>query len=166
MSENAPEPTGEQAPPANEWKPPASQEDLDRIITERLTRERAKYSDYEDLKAKETEYNQYLESQKTDEQRRQEEAEKANAEREQERKDAAEARAELARTRAALKYKLTEEDLELLQFVPAEQVEETAEKISKRLHREVTPDFDGGHRTPPPAAPSMNNIIRQAAGRG
>jgi len=165
MSENAPEPTGEQAPPANEWKPPASQEDLDRIVTERLARERAKYSDYEDLKAKEAEYNQYLESQKTDEQRRQEEAEKANAEREQERKDAAEARAELARTRAALKYKLTEEDLELLQFVPAEQVEETAEKISKRLNREVTPDFDGGHRTPPPATPSMNSMIRQAAGR-
>lgn len=166
MSEITPEPTGEQAPPANEWKPPASQEDLDRIVTDRLNRERAKYSDYDDLKAKASEYDQYLESQKTDEQRRQEEAQRAEAEREQDRKDAEAARAELARTRAALKYKLSEEDLELLQFVPADQVEATAEKISKRLNREVTPDFDGGHRTPPPAAPSMNNIIRQAAGRG
>lgn len=166
MSENVPDPGNEAPPTPNEWKPPASQEDLDRIISERLTRDRAKYSDYDDLKAKAAEYNEYLESVKTDEQRRQEEAEAAKAEREKDRQEAAEAKAELARTRAALKYKLTEEDLELLQFVPADQVEETAEKISKRLNREVPPDFDGGRRTPPPANPSMNNIIRQATGRG
>lgn len=32
------------------WAPPATQADLDRIISDRLARERAKYSDYAELK--------------------------------------------------------------------------------------------------------------------
>lgn len=36
---------------ASTWTPPASQEDLDRIITARLQKERAKYADYDDLRA-------------------------------------------------------------------------------------------------------------------
>jgi hypothetical protein len=39
------------APPSG-FTPPASQEELNRIIGERVTRERAKFSDYSDLKAK------------------------------------------------------------------------------------------------------------------
>jgi hypothetical protein len=35
-----------------EWTPPASQADLDRIIGERLARERAKFADYDDLREK------------------------------------------------------------------------------------------------------------------
>ena len=38
--------------PASTWTPPASQEDLDRIITARLQKERAKYADYDDLRSK------------------------------------------------------------------------------------------------------------------
>ncbi|MEU2002063.1 hypothetical protein ACH47B_13325 [Rhodococcus sp. NPDC019627] len=34
------------------YQPPASQADLDRIISERLGRERAKFADYEDLRSK------------------------------------------------------------------------------------------------------------------
>jgi hypothetical protein len=34
------------------WTPPASQDDLNRIIEQRLARERAKFADYDDLKAK------------------------------------------------------------------------------------------------------------------
>lgn len=53
MSENA-DPTavaGENNGQDNEFKAPASQADLDRIIQDRVARERAKYADYDDLKA-------------------------------------------------------------------------------------------------------------------
>lgn len=40
------------------YTPPASQEDLDRIIGERVARERAKYSDYQELKQKATRLQQ------------------------------------------------------------------------------------------------------------
>lgn len=57
MTEPTPEPTPEPQPndggaPPSGFTPPASQEDLNRIIGERVQRERAKFSDYPDLKAK------------------------------------------------------------------------------------------------------------------
>lgn len=52
MSENAPE-TPEQRPEGEEQKPQTfTQADVDRIVRERVQRERAKYADYDDLKAK------------------------------------------------------------------------------------------------------------------
>lgn len=45
-----PEPPTPPVPP--EYKPPGSQADLDKIVENRLARERAKYADYDDLKAK------------------------------------------------------------------------------------------------------------------
>jgi len=36
---------------SKEWTPPGSQADLDRIIADRLNRERSKFADYDDLKA-------------------------------------------------------------------------------------------------------------------
>lgn len=47
------EDTGAAAPEQTQetgWTPPASQADLDRIISERVSRERAKFADYDDLK--------------------------------------------------------------------------------------------------------------------
>lgn len=51
-------------PPA--YTPPASQAEFDRIVESRLSRERQKYADYDDLKKKAAEHDQYLESQKTE----------------------------------------------------------------------------------------------------
>lgn len=65
---------------AGTYTPPATQEDLDRIIEQRLARERAKFADYEDLKAKAEAHDAYVESQKTDDQRRAEELEALRAE--------------------------------------------------------------------------------------
>jgi hypothetical protein len=44
----------DQAPAADSgtWRPPASQADLDRIVQDRLARERAKFSDYDELAEK------------------------------------------------------------------------------------------------------------------
>lgn len=51
------------------WTPPASREELDRIIGDRLARERARYSDYEDLKKKAAAYDKAEDEKKTAEQR-------------------------------------------------------------------------------------------------
>ena len=51
------------------FTPPASQADLDRIIQDRIARERSKFADYDDLKAKATEYDQFKESSKTEQQK-------------------------------------------------------------------------------------------------
>lgn len=60
----------EQTPAAEQqqtaWTPPASQADLDRIIADRVSRERAKFADYADLKTKATEFDKLAESQKTE----------------------------------------------------------------------------------------------------
>ncbi|HZL05210.1 MAG TPA: hypothetical protein VFE45_07290 [Coriobacteriia bacterium] len=53
MSEPTTEPTVQPTDGGNSgYTPPATQKDLDHIITERVQRERAKYGDYEDLKGK------------------------------------------------------------------------------------------------------------------
>jgi len=58
------------APPAPpEFKAPASQDELDRIVEGRLRREREKFADYDELKRKATEHDAYVESQKTEQQR-------------------------------------------------------------------------------------------------
>lgn len=55
MSENVPD--GQEVQPndggdKSGWTPPATQQDLNKIISERVARERAKFADYEDLKGK------------------------------------------------------------------------------------------------------------------
>lgn len=68
-----------------EYTPPASQAELDRIVAERLKREREKYADYPELQKKAKQLDEITEAQKT-------EAEKA-----------AEERAKLERENAELK---------------------------------------------------------------
>lgn len=50
----------------NGFTPIASQADLDKIISERLSRERAKYADYADLKTKASEFDKIAEASKTE----------------------------------------------------------------------------------------------------
>lgn len=45
-------PAGENNDPGSDFKAPASQADLDRIIQDRVARVKSSYSDYEDLKAR------------------------------------------------------------------------------------------------------------------
>lgn len=64
----------------SDWTPPASQADLDRIITERLTRERGKFADYDALKAKAAEHDKALEAAKTEQEKAVDAARKEGAE--------------------------------------------------------------------------------------
>lgn len=59
----------EDADGKSSYTPPASQEDLDRIIEARLARERSKFSGYDELKAKASKYDELEDAKKTDEQR-------------------------------------------------------------------------------------------------
>lgn len=59
-------------PPADDppkFEPIASQADLDRILGDRLARERAKFADYGDLKAKAAEHDKAIEAARTDQEK-------------------------------------------------------------------------------------------------
>ena len=58
--------TGDGGDAAKEFKPVTTQDDLDRIVQQRLARERTKYADYDDLKAKASEFDKSQEAQKTE----------------------------------------------------------------------------------------------------
>jgi hypothetical protein len=79
---------------AVDFKAPSSQEELDRIITARLDRERKRFADYEDLKAKADKLTQIEEANKT-------EAEKAAARAEAAEKRAAELEVKALRAEVA-----------------------------------------------------------------
>jgi len=59
------------------WTPPASQDELNRIIADRVAREKSKYADYSDLKSKASKFDELAESQKTEIQKATERAEAA-----------------------------------------------------------------------------------------
>jgi hypothetical protein len=84
--ETLPPPTPPADPPA--YVPPASQEDLDKIITDRLQRERAKFADAKEWQRKAQQFDALEEKNKTDLQK------------EQDRAAAAEKRATEAETKA------------------------------------------------------------------
>jgi hypothetical protein len=58
----------DETPPGDEstYTPPASQEDLNRIVEQRLARERGKYADYDDLKAKAAKFDEADAASKTE----------------------------------------------------------------------------------------------------
>jgi hypothetical protein len=85
------------APAPKPYTPPASQEELDRIIDRRLIAERRKYADYDQLKQRAGRLDEIEESQKTETERLRGTAQKANLERDQ-----ALARAEDTLIRAAI----------------------------------------------------------------
>lgn len=77
---------GQQKSDDGGFTPITSQEELNRVIGERLKRVESKYADYDDLKAKADKYAEFEESQKTELQKaleRAEAAEKARTEAEQ-----------------------------------------------------------------------------------
>lgn len=66
-----------------EFTPITSQEVLDKIIGERLARERNKYADYDELKTKAAQYDEQVEASKTAEEKTAEQIAKLQAENEQ-----------------------------------------------------------------------------------
>lgn len=121
------------------YTPPATQQDLDRIITERVKRVESKFADVKDARAKAAEYDKLVEANKS-------EAQKA-----QERITAAEAEVASipAKVSAALRdhlvalHEINAEDAEL--FLTATDPELLLKQVSRLTGRESTRKKQGNH---------------------
>jgi hypothetical protein len=113
-----------------------SQADVDRIVADRITRERGKFKDYDDLKNKAGEFDKLQDSQKSELQREAEKRTAAEAE-------LAVLRVDKVRRDAAAKVGLS---ADLAEFITATDQAE-AEAQAKRLADRVKPP----EATPPPA---------------
>lgn len=138
--------TGEQTPAAgDEFKPITSQDDLNRVIDDRLKRERAKFSDYKDVKAKAAKLDEI-------EAANQSELEKANNRAGEAENDRDDARAESLRLRTAIAHGISLEDADL--FLTGRD-EETLTAQAKRLSdREADRKKNGNHVPREGATPS------------
>ncbi len=78
------------------------------------------------------------------------------------RKDAEDAQREAAMLRIAIAHKLTADDLELLTYVPLDELAGAAEKLAARMRR--TPDLGQGVGQAAAPQTDMNSLMRKAAG--
>ena len=134
------------------FTPPASQEDLNRIIEKRLERERAKYGDYDDLKAKAARLDDIEAATKTEAEKQAERVAAAE-------KAAADAKAEALRFRVAAKFQVSDEDAEL--FLTGTD-EETLTKQAERLTERTEATKKSGNHVPregtTPKAPAEDEV--------
>lgn len=135
-----------------------TQAEVDKIVADRVARERKKFADYDDLKKKSAELDKIRDSQKS-------ELEKA--------KDR-----ETALAVELQKYKVAEIrraaasaaglDPEFADFITAadeQEAEEQAKKLAERLKAKA-PDLKQGTRTSPPPQRSRDDLLRGIAGFG
>lgn len=133
MSEESPPPSAPPPtpdPPA--FKAPESQADLDRIIEQRLARERSKFGDYDDLKKKAQELDKLREGEKSELQKAQDAAAEAAK-----RAEAAEARA--LRHEVAAAKGLTPAQAKRLAGATKEELEADADEILRDFPTAATP---------------------------
>ena len=126
MSEAAPEGgnTSGDTPAADEFKAITSQDDLNKVISERVARERAKFADYKDLKARAAKADEYEAANQT-------EAEKSAGRIAELESQLNGVRAESTRLRIATEHGITDaDDIDL--FLTGTD-EETLTKQAKRL---------------------------------
>lgn len=142
---NAPAQGGETSATGG-FQPITSQADLDRILGERLTRERAKFADYKDLKEKAKQLDQIEESNKTELQKMQEALADAQSEAADLRMRTVKTQLEASLTGVVGDAKSYVEDLNLAKFVDdnGELVEEAVTGLVDRLKSLAGP------RTPAP----------------
>lgn len=145
-----------------------TQEDVDRVVGERLAREREKYSNHDELKAAAERLREIEESNKS-------ELEKATSQRDKFKGEAESKAAEIVRLRVALEKGLTGDRADLVDRLRGNTAEELAADADKLLELvkdkgEPTPEFDGGVREPAPQPSSPeeqhNAAVLQLLGLG
>jgi hypothetical protein len=165
MSEAAPEggnDSGETPAAESEFKAITSQDDLNRVIDDRLKRERAKYADYKDLKAKAAKADEY-------EQANQTEAEKAATRIADLETQLNNTRAESMRLRIAAEHGITDaDDIDL--FLTGTD-EETLTRQAKRLSDRAADRKKNGNHVPregnnPSAAGENHEFLNSVFGSG
>jgi hypothetical protein len=139
MSEEKPAEGEEKKVP--EFKAPNSQEEFDRMVADRLTRERAKFADYDDLKAKATKFDEV------------EQASKSELEREREARTAAEkerdsVKVEALRVTVAAEKGLTPAQAKRLVGATREDLEKDADELLAEFSTK---------KKPPPTATSLSS---------
>lgn len=125
---------------ALEFKAITSQADLDKVLGDRLARERAKYADYDDIKAKAAKVDEAAEASKTE------------AQKLADRIQAAEDRATKAESQAltyriAQEYELSQADAMALEHIPSE---DGKKAVAERLRASVA-----AQRPTPPKSKSL-----------
>jgi hypothetical protein len=119
-----------------EFEPITSQEALDKALGKRLERERAKFSDYEDLKAKASQLDALSEASQTETEKANTRATKAETERDS-------ARAEATRLRVAVEHGISLEDADL--FLTGTDEETLTAQAKRLVDREADRKKNGPH---------------------
>ncbi|WP_176955744.1 DUF4355 domain-containing protein [Sinosporangium album] len=130
---------GSNPPPGNST---FTQADVDRIVSERLARDRARYADYDALKTKAGKFDELTEAQKTEAQKREDELLAATTR-------AVATEVELWKERAARKHGLDEELLQFLGGTTEAEVEERAKTLASKV-QSGSGGQQGGPRLPAP----------------
>jgi hypothetical protein len=139
-----------------------TQAEVDKIVADRVARERKKFADYDDLKKKAAKLQQIEDGQKT-------EAQKLNDQLAAQSVELQELRVEKIRRAAASAAGL---DPELAEFITAAdegEATEQARKLAERLKantKSTAPDFKQGTRSTPPPTRSRDELLRGLAGFG
>jgi hypothetical protein len=121
-----------------------TQADLDRVVEERLARERRKYEGFEELKAKAARADELEAANQSEIEKAQSKATKAESERDQ-------AKAQLLRFEVAAEKSVPPKLVPLLTASSKEELESQADLILENAKPD-NPDFDGGPRDPAPEA--------------
>ena len=115
------------------FTPPASQDELNKIITARVERERAKYADFDDLKAKAARLDEIEAANKTEAQKMADRLELAE-------KSAAQAQRDALRFKIASKFGVTDDDADLfLTGTDEETLTKQAERLAARAEESGKP---------------------------
>lgn len=145
----------------DEFTPITSQADLDRIIGARVERERAKFSDYDDLKAAKAELDKIEDANKSEQQKLADQLTEQQKLREQ-------AEAKALRLEVATKFGISSEDAEL--FLTGSD-EQTLTKQAERLSERTDQRKKNGNRvplegaTPSPTSDPKRTFLRELTGR-
>lgn len=114
----------------NSFKPPANQQDFDRMVASRIQREREKFQGFDDLKAKAARLDELEAAQKTELQKATDTVTAAEAARVAAEKLAADRSTELLRFQVAAAKGITGDDLVLLTASDKDGLEKQADRIT------------------------------------
>jgi hypothetical protein len=134
--------TSGETPAADEFKPISSQQELNAALKDRLDRERAKFKDYNDLKAKAAKLDDIEQANLT-------ELEKANGRITTAESDRDAARAEALRLRTAVTHGITLEDADLfLTGTDEETLTAQAKRLSDRVAEQANAEAERKKKNP------------------
>lgn len=136
-----------------------SQDEVDRIVADRVARERKKFADYEDLKKKASEFDKLKEKDKS-------ELEKLNDQLAKQAVELQGLRVENIRRAAVAAAGLDPELAEFITAADEEEAEAQAKKLAERVKSTKSPDLKQGARTSPPPQRSRDDMLRNLAGFG